>query len=103
MSSHPRHENAVVHGPASNQQPLVDGWTASDSASNTEDLQQNSTTHRSLVPAAGNIVASNVELHPQANPDSLADGHTDTGTSHPHSEFGTKYGSHERCRLKTTS
>ena len=73
MSSHPRNENAAAYGPASSQQPLVDGRTTSDSASEAGDRQQNLTAHRSLVPAAGNMVASRVELHPQANLDRLSE------------------------------
>ena len=63
----------MAHGLASNQQPLVDGQTAFDSTLDIGDHQQNSTAHRSLVPATGNMVASRVELHPQANPDPLAE------------------------------
>ena len=73
MSSHPRHENTAAHDPASSQQPLVDGRTTSDSTSGAGDPQQNLMTHRSLVLAAVNMVASRVELHPQANPDPLVE------------------------------
>ena len=73
MCSRLRHKNMAAHGPASNQQPLVDGWTTSDSASDAGDHQQNSMAHCSLISAAGNMVASKVELHPQANPDPLTE------------------------------
>ena len=75
MSSHPRREHTAAHGPANNHQLLVDGRTASDSASDVGDNRpkQNSMANRSLIWAAGNEVASRVEICPQANTDPLAE------------------------------
>ena len=64
----------MVNGPASNHQPLVYGYMASDSASDAGDNlpEQNSMANRSLIRAAGNVVASKAEICPQANTDPLA-------------------------------
>ena len=63
----------AAHGPVSNYQPLVDGCTTSDSASDAGDNcpEQNSMANRSFIRVAGNVVASRVEICPQANTDLL--------------------------------
>ena len=65
----------VAHGPVSNHQPMMDGHTASNSTSDVGDNrpEQNSMANRSLIPATRNVVASRVEICPQANTDPLAE------------------------------
>ena len=75
MSSHLRQEHATTHGPTSNHQPLVDDRTTSDLAFDAGDHrpEQNSMANHSLIRAVGKVVASRVEIRPQANTDPLAE------------------------------